>query len=389
MTLLIDIGACCEHHTNDTLEHLHKAIGEGDPDTIWIAHQSPLLARMIELFTQRGLFRLEGFRTELEAWLAGERHVAGHRPARPAGAMERWNASELKIVKLYLETLPPGEFTLDDHMMVVDYLAQRYLPAEELKTEAEWLATRSTLMGRVQANMARTTPAESDAIFAAMPITVEDAEQAFTMSPAQRAVLQFARARGVENVVDLADGVRRRMRRLVARKIEADMMGDKSAPPGSLQTQLLDAFGDANRDWRRIALTEAAENQNQGYITSLKAGTKVKRLEQYQNACPFCRKIDGTVMEVVAADAPNKDGETQIWPGKTNIGRSASPRRRQGGILVERQPEDMWWIPAGVVHPHCRGSWLPVIEDQPGDDPDFADWLRNTLGNKNGSNPVA
>lgn len=382
MTLLIDIGACCEHHTNEALEHLHKAIGEGDPDTIWIAHQSPLLSRMIELFTQRGLFRLEGFRTELEAWLAGSRHVAGHRPARPDGAMERWNAAELKIVKLYLETLPPGEFTLDDHMMMVDYLAQRYLPADDLRTEAEWLATRSTLMGRVQANMSDVDADQSDKIFAAMPTTVEEAEQAFKMSQTQRAVLEFARARGAENVVQLAAGVRHNMRRLVARKMEADVLGDKSAPAGSLQTQLLDAFGQHNRDWRRIALTEAAENQNQGYITSLKPGTKVKRLEQYRNACPFCRKIDGTVMTVVDPATPDKDGDTQIWPGKTNIGRSASPRRRQAGTLVDRTPDDMWWIPAGVVHPHCRGSWLPVIEDKPGDDPDFGDWLRNTLGNK-------
>lgn len=382
MTLLIDIGACCEHHTNEALEHLHKAIGEGDPDTIWIAHQSPLLSRMIELFTQRGLFRLEGFRTELEAWLAGERHVAGHRPARPDGAMERWNASELKIVKLYLETLPPGEFTLDDHMMMVDYLAQRYLPAQDLRTESEWLAVRSTLMGRVQANMANVDADQSDKLFTAMPTTVEGAEEAFKMSPAQRATLEFARARGAENVVQLGDGVRRRMRNLVLRKVQADILGDGSAGPGSLQTQLLDAFGEANRDWRRIALTEAAENQNQGYITSLKAGTKVRRLEQYRNACPFCRKIDGKVMTVVDPRDPDKDGDTQIWPGKTNIGRSASPRRRQAGALIERQPEEMWWIPAGVVHPHCRGSWLPVIEDQPGDDAEFGQWLRDTLGNK-------
>lgn len=382
MTLLIDIGSCCEHHTNDALEHLHKAIGEGDPDSIWNPHHSPLISRLIELFTQRGLLRLTGFRTELEAWLAGERHVGGHRPARPDGTMERWTGSELKLVKLYLETLPPGEFTLDDHMMTVDYLAQRYLPAEELKTEAEWMATRSTLMGRVQANMDKVDASQSDKLLAAMPSTVAAAEQTFTMSPAQRATLQFARARGAENVVELAAGVRRRMRRLVANKIEADILGDKSAPPGSLQTQLLDAFGEANRDWRRIALTEVAENQNQGYVSSLKPGQKVKRVEQYRNACPFCRKIDGTVMTVVDPSDPDKDGETQIWTGKTNIGRSASPRRREGGSLVERHPDELWWIPAGVVHPHCRGSWVPTIEDQPGDDPDFGDWLRNTLGNK-------
>lgn len=382
MTLLIDIGACCEHHTNEALEHLHKAIGEGDPDSIWNPHQSPLISRMIELFTQRGLLRLDGFRDELTAWLDGERHIGGNRPARPDGSMERWTASELKLVKLYLQTLPPDEFTLDDYMMVVDYLSQRYLPAEEMKTEAEWLAVRSNLMGRVQANMADVTATDADKLFAAMPSTVEQAEQAFTMSPAQRATIQFARARGSENVVDLADSARRRMRGIVMRKVQADVLGDQSAGPGSLQTQLLDAFGQLNRDWRRIALTEAAENQNQGYIASLAAGTKVRRLEQYAGACPFCRKIDGVVMEVVPASDPDKDGDTQVWLGKTNIGRSASPRRRQAGALIERQPEEMWWVPAGVAHPHCRGSWLPEVQDQLGDDADFGAWVRETLRNR-------
>lgn len=381
MTILIDLSACCEHHTNDALEHLHKAIGEGNPADIWNPHHSPLISRMIELFTQRGLLRLDGYRDELLAWLAGQNHIGGNRPARPTDPMERWTSAEMKIVKLYLETLPPDEFTLDDHMMVVDYLTQKYLPAEEIKSEAEWLATRSVLMGRVQANMEKVTAAESDKLFAAMPTTVAQAEQRFTMTPVQRNVLEYARARGADNVVDLAAGVRRCMRTLVMRKTQADILG-ATDPAGSLQTQLLDSFGDANRDWRRIALTEAAENQNQGYVASLQPGTKVRRLEQYRGACPFCRKIDGVVMEVVPPSALEKNGDTQIWVGKTNIGRSASPRRREAGMLIERQPDEMYWVAAGAQHPHCRGSWVPEIDDQPGDDPDFADWLRTTLGKK-------
>jgi hypothetical protein len=382
MTLLIDIGACCEHHTNDTLEHLHKAIGEGDPSEIWNPHHSPLISRMIELFTQRGLMRLEKVHTELLAWLNGERFTGGNRPARPDGAMERWTDSELKLVRLYLETLPPDEFTLDDHMMMVDWLSQRYMNPQELRSEAEWLAVRSTLMGRVQANMDKVTAAQSDTLFAAMPTTVAQAEQAFTMSPAQRAVLQFARARGAENVVQLAGGVRARMRNLVLRKMQADILGDGSAGPGSLQTQLLDTFGELNRDWRRIALTETVENQGQGYIASLKPGTKVRRIEQYANACPFCRKIDGMVFDVVPPTASDKDGWKQVWVGKTNIGRSAAPRRREGRALIERNPDEMYWPAAGAIHPHCRGSWLPEIQTEPGEDEEFGAWLRETLRKK-------
>src|ERR1019366_1207761 len=103
------------------------------------------ISRLIELFTERGLLRLEGFRLELDKWLAGEMHIGAHRPPRPAGMMERWTPSEQSLVRLYLEAIPPGSFTLDDYMLCVDYLQMRYLPADQLKTEADWLATRSVL----------------------------------------------------------------------------------------------------------------------------------------------------------------------------------------------------------------------------------------------------
>jgi hypothetical protein len=380
MTLLIDIGACCEHHTNDALEHLHKAIGEGDPADIWAPHPSPFIRRLVELFTQRGLMRLEAFRAELEKWAEGEKHHPGTRLPRPAGAMERWTKGELELVKLYLEALPPDQWTIDDHMMVVEYLAQRYLPADDLRTEAEWLSTKSALMGRVQANMDKVTEAQADTLLAALPNTVDQATAQFDLSPTQRAVMEFGRARCAENVRSVTEAVRHRIKRIVMRHQEQKALGDNTGP--ALQSDLLDAMGELNRDWRRIAVTEAGENANQGCIASLKAGTKVRRLEQYKGACPFCRKIDGRVMEVVDPGSPDKDGETQVWAGKTNVGRSAAPRRRQGGVLIERQPEEMWWIAAGTQHPHCRGSWLPVIEDRPGDDLAFGDWLRETLGKK-------
>ena len=387
MTLLIDIGQLSERESDRALNTIYKAIhNRGDDDSIWNPHDSPFIRRLIELFTKRGLMRLDGFRAELQKWVGGEKHRAGQRVPRPDGMMQRWTRGELELVKLYLETLPPAEFTLDDWMMVVDYLVQRYLPEGELRTEAEWLAVRSTLMGRVQANIDTLTEKQADTVLAALPSTVRDAEAKFQMSPAQRAILDYARVRGTENVVKLADDLRHRMRNLIAQHTEQQFLRIPSTPGSSLQTTLTDEFATLNRDWRRIAVTEAGENANQGYVASLTPGAKLRRMEHYKNACAFCRKIDGVVMEVVSPDAPDKDGDTQIWVGKTNVGRSAAPRKRVGNILVHREPDEMWWVPAGLAHPHCRGRWLPVIEDQPGDDKDFGDWLRATLGKK--SEPI-
>lgn len=295
--------------------------------------------------------------------------------------MERWSPAELDLVRLYLESLPPAQWSLDDHMMAVDYIVQRYLPLGELVPEAEWLSTRAGLMGKVQANIAAAavTAKAADTILAALPSTVAEAASVFSLSAAQKAALDFSRVRATENVRALSESVRHRMRSVVTQHLEEQQLKVAGVPSSSLQTKLLDEFATLNRDWRRIAVTEAGEAQLQGYIASLPPGTKVKRVEQYENACGFCKKIDGRIATVVSADHPDKDPDTMIWPGKNNIGRSASPRKRLGNVLVPRPQEEQYWLPAGLSHPHCRGRWVQALENQPGDDPEFAKFLSSLL----------
>lgn len=382
MALFLDISGLDECQTERALGELYKAIHDHNGEEIWLPVENPFIARLVELFTQRGLDRLDRFRTELKAWSDGARYRPGTmNVSRPAGAMERWSGSELALVKLYLEHLPPNAWTLDDHMMMVDFLVQRYLPADDIRTEAEWLAARANLMGRVQASMENLSAKQADAILAVLPPTAEAIGSMFQLSAAQRATMDFARVRAAENVRKLADDARHRMRGVIAQHVEERMLG-AAGPGSSLETKLLDQFGTLNRDWRRIAVTEAVEAQNQGYIASVPRGTKVKRVEQYRSACGWCRKIDGLVMTVVDPAEPDKDGGTQVWVGKTNVGRSAAPRKRLGDLLIEREPEEMWHVAAGAQHPHCRGRWIPTMDVQPGDDPEFAEWLSATLTQK-------
>jgi hypothetical protein len=175
------------------------------------------------------------------------------------------------------------------------------------------------------------------------------------------------------------EDARHALRAIVARRAHERAIGTEQ---GSLQTELHDRFAILNRDWRRIAVTESGEAANQGYISSLEPGSQVKRVERYRGACPFCRRIDGTIATVVSPDKPDKDGETEIWAGKDNVGRSASPRKRVGDKLVPRTPEELWWLPAGLAHPNCRGRWVPVAKMRPGDDPDFHKWMMETLNPK-------
>ena len=384
MNLFLDVYPLSVHQTNSALEYIYKSTHDHGGDGIWSPHESLLIRRLVELFTRRGLDRLEHVKQQILAWEAGEHHRAGGPVVTAPGMMERWSESELALVKLYLESLPPSQWSLDDHMMAVDYVVQRYLPADELQTEAEWLSTRAGLMGKVQANMAATaTPAMADKILAALPSTVQAAASQFSLKAQEKAVLDFARVRTAENVRALTESVRHQLRGVVVQHLADQQTKVPGTPGEALQTKLLDTFASLNRDWRRIAVTEAGEAQTQGYVASLQPGAKVKRIEQYPNACHFCKKIHGVVATVVSPDHPDKDPHTMIWPGKNNIGRSASPRKRVGNELVPRTPDEMWWLPAGLAHPHCRGRWVPAeIEEQPGDDPDFAEWLKKTLSSE-------
>lgn len=378
--LFIDIAALDEQQSDRALNELYKAIHDHNGEDIWLPVENPFIARLVELFTQRGLDRLEVFQRDLQAWSIGEKHRPAMTPiTRPNGVMERWSAGELALVKLYLEHLPPGMWEMDDHMMMVDYLVQRYLPASDLRTEAEWLVSRAHLMGRVQAGLESLSEREADRLLAVMPSNAPAVASMFTQTPAQRATMEIARVRAAENVRKLSDDARHRMRGVIAQHAEERMLG-QVGPSHSLETRLTDQFGTLNRDWRRIAVTEAVEAQNQGFIATMPAGARVKRMEQYRNACGWCRKIDGKVMTVVDPSEPEKDGANQVWVGKTNIGRSAAPRKRLGDLLIEREPDELWWPAAGAQHPHCRGRWILTADaEQPGDDPEFAQWLRVNL----------
>jgi hypothetical protein len=381
MGLFFDLQNLSEAATNAGLEYIFKSVHDHDGEGTWQPHESLFIRRLIEMFTDRGLTQINAVKTELLAWEAGAHHTPGAKPINTPGAINRWSEDERALVRLYLESLPVDQWTLDDHMLCIDYVVQTYLPPDTMASEAQWLATRASLMGKVQANMAASpTAKQADALLAAMPLTVAGARAQYNLPPAEAAMMDFARVRAAENVRALTDVVRHKMRGVIVRDLEQKAVGNPTVGAQSLQSKLFDEFATLNRDWRRIAVTEAGEAQLTGFLAALPYGTHVKRVEQYANACAFCRKIDGKVVEFVDAAMADKDPETMIWLGKTNVGRSASTHKRVGDLMVKRDPDEMWTIPVGLVHPNCRGRWVRVLEADEGDDPDFAAWLQANLG---------
>ncbi len=375
---LLDVGRLSECCANEAVEGLHKALAEdGDGRNPWEPHYSPFIRALIERFTEQGLDLIAEAQAELLAWLEGRRREIGEPIHLPR--MESWRLSEqeMALARIYLAHLPMDQWALSDYSLLVDFMVQRYLPLGVLRTKAEALVVQANLMGRVQAQLGSIEPLQADSLAAAMPTTVAGANNLFKLASVGRQILDYGVLRACESVAGLTDALRHRVKWTVLDHQSQVLAG--SAPAQALQARLFDAFGAANLDWRRIALTEAGEMQNQGLVSALEPESRVRRLEAYSGACPFCRKLDGRVFKVVKADDPDKDGETSIWPGKTNQGRSASAYKREAGVLVERPASERWWAPAGTVHPHCRGQWHVEAGLPQGGNPAFQSWLEQHL----------
>jgi len=126
-----------------------------------------------------------------------------------------------------------------------------------------------------------------------------------------------------------------------------------------LEDNLFDEFDVMNRDWRRIAETETANNFNNGYLQGeLESNKEIYIFMQGISgggSCSFCSsEINNRI--VVLLDSPPATGDdtitiegetyTAIWPGKNNFGRKRAD----------------WWVSAGTQHPHCRCSWVRMLD---------------------------
>lgn len=381
MPLLLDLEAVPACHCDTILDDLFKAVAAdpaGEDRSIWAPHENPWLTALVEDVTGR----LQAILTQIQD--AFSRLLTGEPIGRLAkAAWGRWSEADLDAARAQLEAKAPSSYTIDDWMQVVDYLLQRYLDDDVIQSEADYLTVRSHVLGKIQAAMAAKLAQPSVSVVAAVselvPTRFAKVKPKW-LSAVERAVLAVSRSRAAIAISNVAASIRSRLKTLVVEHVQGAMLGQKEGTSGYLRQRIFDEFAQLNRDCRRIAVTETGECLNQGFIAAQKPGQKVRRQEAYKGACDFCKSISGRVFTVVDPAAPVKDGETEVWLGKTNVGRSAAPRMRVGSSLVERPSAERWWVAAGVQHPHCRGSWVPVSDVPPDVNPDFAAALRAAIG---------
>ncbi len=380
MTMLIDIGWVPACHCDAALDTLYKAITEdpeGDDASIWAPVPNPWLMAHVEEVTARFQAILSELQDHLSQALFGDRAEDLQKADVP---WRRWSDTEFAEVRFRLEAKPTSSYTLDDWLMLVEWLIARYLPDGVIQGEAEYLTVKAALLGKMQATMGAQVAATPllNAMVKLVPTRFRAVAER-VLRPIEMSILRVAKARAADHIERVAASTKARMKDIVIEHVQAQLLGQGPGQATALRQRLFDEFGQLNRDFRRIAVTEAGEVVNQGVVAAFTAGASLMRREAYRGACEFCRSIDGKVFKVVDAAAPDKDGANEVWLGKSNVGRSAAPRRRVGNQLMERTPNELWWPAAGLQHPHCRGSWLPVSTKPPEVSQEYASWLRGMI----------
>lgn len=79
-------------------------------------------------------------------------------PERP---LRRWSAEELERVKTYLESERPEPRSFDDEMLAVEWIHQKWWPAGEVRTEAQWEAAKEVHARRIRHGMTFHGPSDS------------------------------------------------------------------------------------------------------------------------------------------------------------------------------------------------------------------------------------
>jgi hypothetical protein len=367
MRPLIDVSTLSECACNHGFEILHKAIAEQvDEPLIWRPHENVWLTELCEAVTVQGQARLLATQDALFTALGIQ---SG--PSLLAKGADGWSPSRLADTVARLHK-PLEQYDQDDWLMLVDLIINSHLVPSELQAITDSLVWRAQLAGRLDAAQQQFPDLAPHEAVLKLVMQVNPTRHAVPGSWFRRA-WEWAKTRVAIHVVQLTDNLRARIAGTIIRHIEVH---------GTAQRQLLeqglrDVFGAANRDWRRIAITEAGEAANLTYLQQYPDGTPMERVEVYQGACAFCKKIHGMVLTWSTRPLDESFGWTHIWPGKDNVGRSASPRKMTPEGLVERTESELFWPAAGLQHPHCRGRWLarPKVTLPRGADPDFAAWV--------------
>ena len=209
-----------------------------------------------------------------------------------------------------------------------------------------------------------------------LPTTLQAAIKELRLNPIEVNAIRYAFQYAAMNITNISQIAQTKIQRMVVEAIQNRMS------PKHLASKMFDelAVNDnsvLNRDWERIAITETNRSANDGFIASQMDGDYVVG-DSHDDACVYCKRLINLKVYRVTTDPPPdyrglKPGtkkyeeiahrwDTEIWVGKSNIGRGLAARKQQGGKLVDREHHEQG-MPTLPLHPHCRCRWSEWIPD--------------------------
>ena len=221
---------------------------------------------------------------------------------------------------------------MDGWGKVLDKLTAALAPPGSAEAAAQALALKSHLMFKIGQSVA--TPPTLPSWMEALDI----------LEPSQANSMMWTQGRSL----DLANNLTTSMRHTLMQELMISKQSGEG--PGALERRLLNGFGQLNRDWRRIALTEAAFAVQNGALASVNPDEGwIATWIAAPNACPYCLAQSKKHLKVVSPETPSKDGDTMVWVGKNNWGRSAHLHTKEGMV---RTKLELYW-PCCPAHPNC------------------------------------
>lgn len=238
---------------------------------------------------------------------------------------------------------PDGKPFTSKQMQEMENILKRY--HVKPKQFAEELAVRSTVIGRFINESEDLDRGTIHLLAQSLPVNLEQAKKPFTLTgrdtetkypqlplqPQEVQAVEWATQFGGEHIQTEQQKIISGVKNLVAQARR------ERWEPRDLERKLFEKFGEYNRDWRRIALTELAEATNNGYLSGLEDGQAVIG-QSAVDQCDACLKLVNN--KVYTFRNQPGDPNRELWVGKSNVGR----KKRD-------------WTAAVIMHPHCRCRW--------------------------------
>lgn len=153
------------------------------------------------------------------------------------------------------------------------------------------------------------------------------------LSPQEARAVQHAATHAAEKMTEVSERHRAGVRQTVVRAQK------ERKTPQKLAQELFDQYGDQNRDWRRVAITELATSAGDAYLAGCEEGATVIGMGA-ENACKHCKTLLIGKEFTVTHELPKNTYTHEmnfVWSGKSNYGRRVAE-----------------YIPCTPMHPHCR-----------------------------------